>query len=49
MFGKILFPELWSENLKANQNAGFFKLEYLTNKVTLNFWMWLVVHESNKC
>ena len=49
MFGKILFPELWSENRKANQNAGFSKLEHLTNKVTLNFWMWLEVHENNKC
>ena len=25
--------ELWSENLKANQNARFFKLEYLPNKL----------------
>ena len=49
MFGKNLVLELWSKNLKANQNAGFFKLEYLTNKLKLDFWMWLEVHESNKC
>ena len=39
MSGKNLVLELWPKNLKANQNAGFFKLEYLTNKVKLNFWM----------
>ena len=33
MFGKNLVLELWSKNLKANQNAGFFKLEHLTNKL----------------
>ena len=32
-FGKNLFLELWSKNLKANQNAGFIKLKYLTNKL----------------
>ena len=31
MFGKSLVLELWSKNLKANQNAGFFKLEYFKN------------------
>ena len=33
MFAKNLVVELWSKNLKANQNAGFFKLEHLT-KIT---------------
>ena len=33
MFGKNLILELWSKNLKVNQSAGFFKLEYLTNKL----------------
>ena len=33
MFGKNLVHELWSENLKANQNGGFFKLEYLSNNL----------------
>ena len=33
MFGKNLVLELWLKNLKANQNAGFFKLEYLKNKL----------------
>ena len=41
MFQKNLVLELWSKNLKANQNAGFSKLEYLTNKLKLNFWIWL--------
>ena len=36
---KYGFSELWSKNLKSNHNAGFFKLEYLTNKVKFNFWM----------
>ena len=31
MFGKSLVLELWSKNLKANQDAGFFNLEYLKN------------------
>ena len=39
MFGKNLFLELWSKNLKANQNGRFFKVEYLTDKLELNFWM----------
>ena len=41
MFGKNLVVELWSKNLKANQNTGFFKLEYLTNKLRyeVEFWM----------
>ena len=30
---KNLVLELWSKKLQANQNAGFFKLEYLTNKL----------------
>ena len=33
MFKKNLVLELWSKNLKANQNGGFFELEYLTNKL----------------
>ena len=34
MFGKTrLVLELKSESLKLNQNAGFFKLEYLTNNL----------------
>ena len=33
MFGKNLVLQLWSKNLWTNQNAGFFKLEYLTNKL----------------
>ena len=32
MFQKNLVFKLWSNNLKTNQNAGFFKLQYLTNK-----------------
>ena len=48
MIKKNLVLELWSKNLKANQNAGFFKLEYLPNKLKLNFWIGLEVHESNK-
>ena len=39
MIGKNLVLELWSKKIKANQNAGFFKLEYLTNKQKLNLWM----------
>ena len=34
MFGKNLVFELWSRNLKTNQNAGFFKLQHLTNKLS---------------
>ena len=33
MFDKNLVLELWSKNLKTNQNVGFFKLEYLKNKL----------------
>ena len=33
IFGKNLVLELWSKNLWTNQNAGFFKLEYLTNEL----------------
>ena len=33
IFGNNLVLELWSKNLKANQNGGFFKLEYLTNNL----------------
>ena len=29
MFGRNLVFKLWSKIFKANQNAGFFKLEYL--------------------
>ena len=32
-FGKNVILELWAKNLKTNQNAGFFKLQYLTNKL----------------
>ena len=39
MFGKNLVLELWSKILKANQNAGFFKLKYLANKLKFNFSM----------
>ena len=34
MFAKNLVLELWSKNLKINQNAGFFKLQYLPK----NWW-----------
>ena len=30
---KNLVLELWSKNLKTNQNAGFFKLQYLTKNL----------------
>ena len=33
MFGKNLVLQLWSKNIWTNQNAGFFKLEYLSNKL----------------
>ena len=33
MFGKNLILELWSKNLKANQNVEFFEQENLTNKL----------------
>ena len=33
MFGKNLALELWSKNFKTNQDAGFFKLQYLANKL----------------
>ena len=33
IFGKNLVLELWSKNLWTNQNTGFFKPEYLTNKL----------------
>ena len=33
MFWKNLVFELWFKNRKANRNAGFFKLEYLKNKL----------------
>ena len=33
MFGKNPFLELSSKNLKVDQNRGFFKLEFLTNKL----------------
>ena len=49
MFEKNLVLELWSKILKANQNAGFFKLKYLANKLKFNFSMWLEVHENKKC
>lgn len=29
---KDLVLEFWSKNLKTNQNAGFIKLQYLTNE-----------------
>lgn len=31
---QTLFLELESKNLLANQNAGFFKVEYLVNKLS---------------
>ena len=31
IFLKNLVLELWFKNLKTNQNAGFFELQYLTN------------------
>ena len=34
MFGKNLVLELCSKMLSANQIAGFFKLEYLRNRMT---------------
>ena len=34
MFVENLVLELWSKNLEANQNAGFFELEYLINKLS---------------
>ena len=33
MFGKNPVLELWSKNLRTNQNVGFFKIEYLRNKL----------------
>ena len=33
MFGKNLVLELWSKSLKTNQNEGFFKLQYFTNRL----------------
>ena len=33
MFAKNLVLDLWSKNLKTNQNAGFFKLQYLTKNL----------------
>ena len=33
MFGKNLALELWLKNLWTNQNARFFKIEYLRNKL----------------
>ena len=33
IFGKNLVLQFWSKILWTNQNAGFFKLEYLANKL----------------
>ena len=33
VFGKNFVLELWSKNVKANQNAGFFKLQNLINEL----------------
>ena len=33
MFANLAL-ELWSKNLKTNQNAGFFKPQYLTKNLT---------------
>lgn len=33
MSGKNVVLELWSKNLWSNQNAGVFKIQYLTNKL----------------
>ena len=54
IFGKNQVLELRSSNLKTNQNTLFFKLQYLTNKLSYIydvfgiFWMWLKFRESNK-
>ena len=32
-FSKNMALELWSKNLKTNQNAGFFKLQYVTKNL----------------
>ena len=34
MFTKNLVVEVWFKSLKTNQNAGFFKLRYLTKNLT---------------
>ena len=48
MFAKNLVFDLWSKNLKTNQNAGFFKLQYLTKTwgMKLNFSIWLEVKKA---
>ena len=33
MFGKNIVLDLWSKNPKIDHNAGFFKLQYHTNKL----------------
>ena len=47
---KNLVHELWSKNLQTNQNARFFKLELLANKLRhkVKFCMWLDIRKSNK-
>ena len=34
MLAKNLVLEIWSKNFKANLNGEFFKLQYLTKKLT---------------
>ena len=36
---------MFAKDLKTNQNAGFFKLQYLTKNLR-NFWIWLEVQEG---
>ena len=43
MLGKNLFFELWSKGLKTNQNTGFFKVQYLTDKLCYEVYFWDVV------
>ena len=53
MFGKNLVLELCSKMLSANQIAGFFKLEYLWNRMTYqpdflhvkSYQLWLEVNK----
>ena len=47
--GKNLVGELWSKILQTNQNAIFFKLEYLTNESRneVKFCIWLDIRKCN--
>ena len=42
---KNLVLDLWSQNLQHSQNAGFFKLQYLTNK--LRYEVRLEIHRNH--